>query len=200
MSAFLLATALAVVPPAAAPTHTVTSGESLTSIAECELGDANRVTELLELNAELLGDPDVILPGWELALPDGASGECPQPTPTASPAPTTPAAAPAASSHSHNHNQRATERQGRGHARVRAQSAGARTGSGLGAIRQCESGGDYGAVSANGKYRGAYQFDRQTWASVGGSGDPAAASAAEQDRRAQALRQQRGSSPWPSCG
>ncbi len=37
-----------------------------------ELGDANRVTELLELNAELLGDPDVILPGWELALPEGA--------------------------------------------------------------------------------------------------------------------------------
>ncbi|MBA2437852.1 MAG: transglycosylase family protein [Acidimicrobiia bacterium] len=67
-------------------------------------------------------------------------------------------------------------------------------------IKACESGGDYGAVSASGKYRGAYQFDQSTWESVGGSGDPAAASPAEQDQRAAALKSQRGSSPWPSCG
>lgn len=67
-------------------------------------------------------------------------------------------------------------------------------------IAACESGGDPSAVDASGTYRGKYQFDMQTWASVGGSGDPAAASEAEQDQRAAALYAQRGSSPWPVCG
>src|SRR5215213_1279864 len=58
---------------------------------------------------------------------------------------------------------------------------------GLQAIAACESGGDPTAVDATGTYRGKYQFDRQTWASVGGSGDPAAAPEAEQDQRAAAL-------------
>ena len=68
------------------------------------------------------------------------------------------------------------------------------------ALRQCESGGNYQAVSASGLYRGAFQFDLGTWATVGGSGDPAAASPAEQDHRAQVLWSQRGPSPWPICG
>ncbi len=70
----------------------------------------------------------------------------------------------------------------------------------LEAIAACESGGDPAAVDATGTYRGKYQFDQQTWESVGGSGDPAAAPEAEQDARAQALMAQRGSSPWPVCG
>jgi hypothetical protein len=68
------------------------------------------------------------------------------------------------------------------------------------ALRQCESGGNYRAVSPSGLYRGAFQFDLSTWASVGGSGDPAMASPAEQDHRAQLLWSQRGPSPWPVCG
>lgn len=68
------------------------------------------------------------------------------------------------------------------------------------ALRQCESSGNYQAVSASGLYRGAYQFDLSTWAGVGGSGDPAMASPAEQDHRAQVLWSQRGASPWPVCG
>ncbi len=67
-------------------------------------------------------------------------------------------------------------------------------------LRQCESGGNYQIVSANGLYYGAYQFSLGTWASVGGSGNPAEATVAEQDRRAQILFSQRGSSPWPHCG
>jgi hypothetical protein len=70
----------------------------------------------------------------------------------------------------------------------------------LQAIAQCESGGDPGAVGGGGTYRGKYQFDQQTWASVGGSGDPAAASESEQDQRAAALYAQRGTAPWPTCG
>jgi hypothetical protein len=67
-------------------------------------------------------------------------------------------------------------------------------------IAACESGGDPAAVSSDGTYRGKYQFDYGTWASVGGSGDPAAAPEAEQDYRAALLYAQSGSSPWPVCG
>ncbi len=70
----------------------------------------------------------------------------------------------------------------------------------LDAIGACESGGDPTAVSADGTYRGKYQFDYGTWESVGGSGDPAAASVAEQDYRAALLYSRSGSSPWPVCG
>jgi soluble lytic murein transglycosylase-like protein len=67
-------------------------------------------------------------------------------------------------------------------------------------IASCESGGDPTAVSSDGTYRGKYQFDTGTWASVGGSGDPAAAPEAEQDYRAALLYSQAGTSPWPVCG
>ncbi len=70
----------------------------------------------------------------------------------------------------------------------------------LEAIAACESGGDPSAVDSSGTYRGKYQFDTQTWASVGGSGDPAAASEAEQDKRAATLYSQSGATPWPVCG
>lgn len=70
----------------------------------------------------------------------------------------------------------------------------------LEAIAACESGGDPTIVSADGSYRGKYQFSFSTWASVGGSGDPAAASEAEQDYRAALLYASAGSSPWPVCG
>ena len=42
-------------------------------------------------------------------------------------------------------------------------------------IAQCESGGNPRAVSPGGQYRGKYQFSRETWHRLGGSGDPAAA-------------------------
>jgi hypothetical protein len=70
----------------------------------------------------------------------------------------------------------------------------------LNAIAACESGGDPTSVSSDGTYRGKYQFDYGTWASVGGSGDPAAASESEQDYRAALLYSRSGSSPWPVCG
>ena len=69
-----------------------------------------------------------------------------------------------------------------------ATSAPASTGSGTAA-----SGG-------GGQYRGKYQFTRESWAAVGGTGDPAAAPEAEQDRRAAMLYAQSGASNWPACG
>jgi hypothetical protein len=70
----------------------------------------------------------------------------------------------------------------------------------LDAIASCESGGDPTVVDASGTYYGKYQFDFGTWASVGGSGSPAAAPEAEQDYRAALLYSRAGSSPWPVCG
>lgn len=66
-------------------------------------------------------------------------------------------------------------------------------------IAACESGGDPTAVSPDGKYRGKYQFLPSTWASVGGSGDPAQASEAEQDMRAAKLLASGGPGHWPVC-
>jgi peptidoglycan hydrolase-like protein with peptidoglycan-binding domain len=70
----------------------------------------------------------------------------------------------------------------------------------LARIAQCESGGNPTAVSPGGRYRGKYQFSRATWRAMGGTGDPARAPEAEQDRRAAALLAQAGTSPWPVCG
>lgn len=70
----------------------------------------------------------------------------------------------------------------------------------LAGIAACESGGNPRAIGGGGAYRGKYQFDRGTWASVGGSGDPAAAPEVEQDRRAAMLYARAGAAPWPVCG
>ena len=67
-------------------------------------------------------------------------------------------------------------------------------------IARCESGGNPRAVSANGRYFGKYQFSRATWRAVGGRGNPARASEAEQDRRALILYRREGAAPWPACG
>ncbi|HEV3378045.1 MAG TPA: transglycosylase family protein [Thermoleophilaceae bacterium] len=70
----------------------------------------------------------------------------------------------------------------------------------LEAIAACESGGDPTAIGGGGLYRGKYQFTYETWASVGGTGDPAAAPEAEQDARAAALLARDGAGHWPACG
>jgi uncharacterized protein YabE (DUF348 family) len=67
------------------------------------------------------------------------------------------------------------------------------------ALAACESSGNPAAVNPGGYY-GLFQFDLGTWASVGGTGNPAQASAAEQLYRAQLLYADRGASPWPVCG
>ncbi|MEA2420157.1 MAG: resuscitation-promoting factor RpfE [Thermoleophilaceae bacterium] len=70
----------------------------------------------------------------------------------------------------------------------------------LEAIAQCESGGDPTAIGGGGLYRGKYQFSVDTWRSVGGTGDPATAPEAEQDRRAAMLLARSGTGQWPVCG
>jgi hypothetical protein len=70
----------------------------------------------------------------------------------------------------------------------------------LNGIAACESHGNPRAIGGGGAYRGKYQFSYGTWASVGGKGDPAAASEREQDRRAAMLLTRSGRGHWPVCG
>ncbi len=177
--------------PASRP-HTVSAGESLSKIAQAELGTSHRWVEIYALDLDVVADPDAIEVGQVLDIPSVPVTVPPDVlaglAPAAAPTPVSPRQSVGASGV----RPRAT--------RTEAVPSRRPAGGPLAAIRACESGGDYGAVSAGGRYRGAYQFDRQTWQSVGGSGDPAAASPAEQDARAAALRTQRGSNPWPNCG
>ena len=101
--------------------------------------------------------------------------------------------------------ERAAEAERRAAARASRRGGGGAPG--LAGLRNCESGGDYGAVNSSGTYRGAYQFSRSTWNSVASKSfphlvgvDPASAAPADQDAMAQALYASSGSSPWPVCG
>ena len=92
-------------------------------------------------------------------------------------------------------------------------SSGAQTGGCAGSLacflactraHESDTAGGYQAVSPDGTYRGAYQFDQTTWNSVADSigrpdlvsVDPASASPANQDTLATALYQMRGNQPW----
>ena|ERR1700712_4628771 len=74
-------------------------------------------------------------------------------------------------------------------------------------LRECESHGNYQAISASGSFRGAYQFARGTWNHVAGQvlpgyqgADPISAPPFVQDAMARALWAQGGASSWPVCG
>jgi hypothetical protein len=67
-------------------------------------------------------------------------------------------------------------------------------------IAKCESGGNPRAVSPDGRYRGKWQFTRETWRRLGGKGDPAKAAERTQDRLALKLYRREGIKPWPACG
>ena len=66
-------------------------------------------------------------------------------------------------------------------------------------IAWCESRGNPRAIGGGGQFRGKYQFMQSTWESMGGRGDPAAASEAEQDYRAAVLFVRWGPGQWPVC-
>jgi nucleoid-associated protein YgaU len=52
-------------------TYTVKAGDTLSDIAQSEMGDAKRWPELYAANKDAVGDnPDMIHPGLELKIPD----------------------------------------------------------------------------------------------------------------------------------
>ncbi len=77
-------------------------------------------------------------------------------------------------------------------------SSGVGTDEHLAQIRECESGGDYTANTGNGFY-GAYQFTKESWEHMGGTGMPHEAPPEEQDRLAKKLMEQQGPQAWPNC-
>ena len=85
-------------------------------------------------------------------------------------------------------------------ASAQASSGGSPSAAAWLALRMCESGNNYQAVSRDGRYMGAYQFDQSTWNWMGGTGRPHHAAPEEQDLRALLLYQRRGAAPWPVCG
>lgn len=156
----------------------VQAGDSLSTIAEAQAMESWR--PLWNANTGL-ENPDLIYPGQQLVVPEGATEDRPLPAgvvvePVAVSRPVT----------SNTVVRRST-------AANYAQGAGGV----LERIRMRESGGNYAINTGNGYY-GAYQFDLRTWRGVGGTGLPSEASPAEQDMRAQMLYDRRGCSPWPN--
>ncbi len=90
--------------------------------------------------------------------------------------------------------------------RVEAQSEtrsvqAAPTGDRFDRLASCETGGtmDPRATSSSGTFLGAFQFDLQTWQSIGRQGDPRDYSYADQKAAAMDLQASRGWRPWPTC-
>jgi LysM repeat protein len=158
--------------------HVVAEGESLSSIAT----DNNLPSwmPLWDVNTNIQ-NPDQINPGEQLVIPTPPLPTTDRPLPAGydAPAPVVATAAPAVSS-----------------SPVAARVTAAPSGDLFARIRARESGGNYAENTGNGYY-GAYQFSLGTWQGVGGTGNPANASPAEQDARAQMLYAARGCSPWP---
>ena len=166
--------------------YTVKAGDTLSEIAQANGADWHQLAKINNLK-----DPDLILIGQTLSL-DGANK-------AAAPAPKK---VTAKKTHRvETKKVRKAERKVReSRSQDRSASSGKANLSGAWAkVANCESGGNPRAVNGAGYY-GLFQFDMQTWRSVGGSGSPTKASAGEQLMRAKKLYAQRGASPWPVCG
>jgi LysM repeat protein len=163
--------------------YTVKPGDTLSEIAQANGADWHHLAELNQLN-----NPDLILIGQTLQLDGLKKATAPKKkTTTTTQSRTVP---------------KKTTRKPRA---TRSESNRPTTSSSVSMsaawkkVANCESSGNPRAVNPAGYY-GLFQFDKQTWRSVGGSGSPANASAAEQLMRAKKLYAQRGASPWPVCG
>jgi murein DD-endopeptidase MepM/ murein hydrolase activator NlpD len=161
--------------------YTVKPGDTLSEIAQANGADWHHLAELNHLK-----NPDLILIGQTLQL-DGVKKTAVTQRRTIK-KPTTVKKTP--------RKVRATRSETRAPATV---SVKANLSGAWAKVANCESSGNPRAVNPAGYY-GLFQFDKQTWRSVGGSGNPANASAAEQLMRAKKLYAQRGASPWPVCG
>ncbi|RZT12538.1 LysM domain-containing protein [Kribbella sp. VKM Ac-2569] len=165
--------------------YQVKSGDTLSEIAQANGADWH---ELARINN--LKDPNLILIGQTLSL-DGVKKAA-----TSAPKKVT-KKAEKKTSKSEKTERKA--RSSRSEDRPATRSGKANLSGAWAKVANCESSGNPRAVNPAGYY-GLFQFDLRTWRSVGGSGNPAKASAAEQLMRAKKLYAQRGASPWPVCG
>ncbi|TDW17509.1 transglycosylase family protein [Kribbella kalugense] len=168
--------------------YNVKAGDTLSEIAQANGADWH---ELARINH--LKDPNLILIGQTLTL-DGAKKAAPARNVTKK-------AETRKSDTKKSEPKKANRdvRSSRSEDRPKASSGKATLSGAWAKVANCESSGNPRAVNGAGYY-GLFQFDLQTWRSVGGSGNPTQASAAEQLMRAKKLYAQRGASPWPVCG
>jgi LysM repeat protein len=156
--------------------YTVKAGDTLSEIAQANGANWHELAKINNLN-----DPDLILIGQTLTLDGEKLATAPR---TVTPKKVV---------------TKKTERKVRTSRSEDRPSTSVSMSAAWRKVAQCESSGNPRAVNPAGYY-GLFQFDLQTWRSVGGSGNPANASAAEQLMRAKKLYAQRGASPWPVCG
>ncbi|MCC3766006.1 transglycosylase family protein [Streptomyces sp. UNOC14_S4] len=160
-------------PEKSAPsTHTVQTGETLSLIAQRQLGDTRHWQSIYEINKGIIGpDPNFIRLGQSLALPTGHrkpyTGE--------------------------NEAKTTTPR----HAKPKATDTESRNGM-WDRLAQCESSGDWSISTGNGYY-GGLQFSLSTWREHGGNGMPQDASREEQIRIAEKVLADQGPGAWPVC-
>ncbi len=166
--------------------YQVKAGDTLSEIAQANGADWH---ELARINN--LKDPNLILIGQTLSL-DGVKK-------AATPAPKKVTKKSEAKKTSKSEKTERKAKSSRSEDRPSTKSGKANLSGAWAKVANCESSGNPRAVNPAGYY-GLFQFDLRTWRSVGGSGNPAKASAAEQLMRAKKLYAQRGASPWPVCG
>ena len=160
--------------------YTVKAGDTLSEIAQANGADWHHMAKINNLD-----NPDLILIGQTLTLDGVKKATAPRPRATSKKVETKKV--------------RKTERKVRTSRSEDRPATSVSMSAAWRKVAQCESSGNPRAVNPAGYY-GLFQFDLQTWRSVGGSGNPAKASAAEQLMRAKKLYAQRGASPWPVCG
>ncbi len=158
---------LGVTAAAADGTYEVQPGDTLYGIAR-DTDAATDWRELAELNS--LQDPDLIIVGEVLELPDGSD------TPS----------------------ETQTEPSSEGATSTSTEPSGAVSTSTWDALAECESNGDWSINTGNGFY-GGLQFKLSSWEWVGGSGYPHEASKEEQIARAEVLLERQGWDAWPAC-
>lgn len=177
--------------------YNVKAGDTLSQIAQANGADWH---ELARINH--LTDPNLILIGQTLTL-DGTKKAAP--APASAPKDTKQSEVRKSDTKKSDTKKSETKksdrtvRTSRSENRPNTSSGKANLSGAWAKVANCESSGNPRAVNGGGYY-GLFQFDLQTWRSVGGSGNPTQASAAEQLMRAKALYAQRGASPWPVCG
>jgi resuscitation-promoting factor RpfC len=173
---------------------TVRAGDTLSSIAQRELGKAGDWPALWWVNRHTVHNPSLIQAGQKLVVPNSpeikpwlmraALSAIPAPAPAAAPvqaapvASSAPAAAPAPV------------------AQASSASYSGASGSFQSCVIQAESGGDAGAVNASSGAGGLYGFLPSTWQALGYSGLPENASVAEQNAAFQKEYAQSGTSAW----
>lgn len=162
--------------------YEVRAGDTLSSIAQDQMGDANAWPAIYAANKATIPNPNDLGIGWVLIIPPPGT---PIPAPPVTVIPrATPVAAPTM--------QRT----------VVATAPTVRMSINWDAVAQCESGGNWHINTGNGFY-GGLQFDYGTWLSNGGGAYASRADLASREQQidiANRLFAARGRAPWPVCG